>query len=172
MTSEEETSSQKSGTERKRKTLKKLVLSPNSSKSKKSSSIIKKLKFKSKSALESCSSSTSEPGENKTVVESSIGSSLFERQNPEGDDSFLLAKSASETNLQETRQSLSSTENTEKTATDSACHSEKDKFKEQKISVERTKSLENLKDMLTYGELIMDKAVETVILFFYPYFTR
>lgn len=157
MSSDEETN-QKSGSERREKRFKKLVVPPKSpkpTKSKGSSFIIKKLKLKTKSSTESDhpSPSTSEQG----LLPSKVSPSL-ERQTPEGDDNFVLSKSASETNLQETWRK--SVENLPEAV-------EKEKEQE-KVLPEHTQSLEDLKDMLTYGELILDKTLETVMYnFFY-----
>lgn len=165
MTSDEEASNQKSGSERKEKRLKKIASPPKSpkSKSKKSQSIIKKLKLKSKSVSER-TSPRAVAAEGDLVLQKNLGSSsLLERQTPEGDDNFALTKSASETNLKETwRSAQNLADDSGKEVAESAGTSETDKSEKQKVFPERTKSLENLKDMLTYGELILDKTAETV----------
>lgn len=166
MTSDEETNNRKSGSERKEKRLKKIASPPkspkSSKKSKKSHFIIKKLKLKSKSVSESSPRASAAEGD-LVLVKSSESSSVLERQTPEGDDNFILTKSASETNLKETwRSGQNLADDTEKVVAESAGTSETDQAAQQKVFPERTKSLENLKDMLTYGELILDKTAESV----------
>lgn len=167
MTSDEETNSQKSGIDRKEKSLKKIVVppkSPKGSKSKKPNFLIKKLKLKSKSIPESSSTSVSQKRSDCIPPTNLPGGSVLERQTPEGGDTFILTKSASETNLKETWRSAEHLEDqTEgQLATGNSSTGETGQFEQQKILPERTKSLENLKGMVTYGELILDKATESV----------
>lgn len=167
MTSDEESNSQKSGSESKEKRLKKSSehpKSPKTPKTKKSHFIIKKLKLKSKSVTESSSPTASRTGGDQTSSKGSSATSTLERQTPEGDDNFVLTKSASETNLQETWRSAENfAEITETLAAESAKTSEKVQSEEKCIIPDRTKSLDNLKAMVTYGELLMDKSPETVM---------
>lgn len=161
MTSDEETNSKKP--DRKEKRFKKLVeppKSPKAPKSKRSHFIIKKLKLKSKSVPDSSSRSVSSAPEDLSPPEASPESFVLEKQTSEGDDDFVLTKSVSETNLKETWRSVENLK--EDIIVESAGSGEKDQLVLQKVLPERTKSLDNLKDMLTYGELIMDRAAETV----------
>lgn len=165
MTSDEEINNQKSGSDRKEKRSKKVTGSPKSpkaQKSKKSHFIIKKLKLKSKSISDSSTSISKAEGDSepsKNIEETSV----LERQTPEGDDNFLLTKSASENNLKESWKSIEKlAENKGGADSESAGTSEKDQVAQHQVHQERTKSLENLKDMLTYGELIVDKTADTV----------
>lgn len=153
------------------KRLKKLVVPPKSpklAKSKRSHFLIKKLKLKSKSTTESSASQFDVKDiANLPLPSSSSGSSSIERQTPEGDDNFILTKSASETNLQETWKSVENlTKDNAKSSTKGAVTVDCNPFylsSEVKGPPERTKSLENLKAMPAYGELILDQTVTMVI---------
>lgn len=151
------------------KEVKKVVVPPKSpklSKLKRSHFLIKKLKLKTKFTPSSASQSEITDIAN-LGPRSNSSSSTIERQTPEGDDNFILTKSASETNLQETWKSVENlTKDNKKSSTKSAVTVECNQFylsSEQKGLPERAKSLENIKDMPAYGELILDQAPSTVI---------
>nr|CAI5850939.1 unnamed protein product [Callosobruchus analis] len=85
----------------------------------------------------------------------------IERQTPEGDDNFILTKSVSETNLQGTWK----VDHLRKDSVDQSSDQSVSKVERSKGILdpedgppERAKSLENLKDMPAYGELIVDQA--------------
>ncbi|XP_066158136.1 ras-related protein Rab-32 [Euwallacea fornicatus] len=146
------------------KRAKKILIPPKSPKSvklKRANFLIKKLKLKSKSVptkAESADiSNLPSQGSKQTVP--------VERQTPEGDDNFVLTKSASEANLQE---SWNSAENLDKENT-SATSIPKSEIsvdnpefyvssEPRKSILERTKSLENLRKMPAYGELFLDSS--------------
>nr|XP_023014439.1 ras-related protein Rab-33B-like [Leptinotarsa decemlineata] len=156
MKSDDESNVPKEIGEEREKREKKLVVSP-TLKSKRPSFLIKKLKLKSKSHPQE---------EIKDIANLPLPStSSDERQTPEGDDNFILTKSASETNLQETWKSAENlAKDNTKSSAKSAVTVERNQFdlsSEQKGFPERTKSLENLNDMPAYGELIMDQTAET-----------
>ncbi|KAG5871983.1 hypothetical protein JTB14_025735 [Gonioctena quinquepunctata] len=159
MKSDNESGEQNETGEQKEKLAKKLVVSPKL-KSKRPSFLIKKLRLKSKSIP--CRE------EIKDIANLPLPStSSDERQTPEGDDNFILTKSASETNLQESWKSAENlAKDNAKSPSESAVTVECNQFdstSEQKGLPERTKSLENLNDMPAYGELILDQAPATVI---------
>lgn len=150
--------------------VKKVVVPSKSSKlpkPKRSNFLIKKLKLKSKFTSSSASQSEIKDIANLGLPSISSEPSTIERQTPEGDDNFILTKSASETNLQETWKSVENlTKDNKKSSTKSAVTVECNQFylsSEQKGLPGRTKSLENIKDMPAYGELILDQPPSTVI---------
>ncbi|KAJ8974285.1 hypothetical protein NQ317_013174 [Molorchus minor] len=138
--------------------------SPKSTKLKRSYSLIKKLKLKSK--LNPITAPQTE-GDTANSAQPSTSSepASIERQTPEGDDNFILTKSASDTNLQETWKTVENLmKDNKNTSIKSAAAIESNQFylgKEQTSLPERTKSLENLKDMPAYGELILDQVPST-----------
>lgn len=141
------------------KRVKKLVIppkSPQSVKSKRMNSLIRKLKLQSKSVV----------ARTESAVPSTSSQSATERQTPIGDDdNFTLSnKSASETNLQD---SWKSVDNLEKVGVASVDKSEvsvdnPDLFyvssEPRKSILERTKSLESLRKMPAYGDLFLDSS--------------
>lgn len=151
--------------------------SPKSAKLKRANFLIRKLRLKSKSAP---TRSESADIAKLPLQSTSTQSTPVERQTPEGDDNnFVLTKSASETNLQE---SWKSSENIEKeTASVTSITKSEISFDNPEFYVsseprksipERTKSLENLRKMPAYGELILDSSTlgvntYTYILFLY-----
>lgn len=150
------------------KRVKKVVVPPKSPKlPKRSHFLIKKLKLKTKFAASGDSQPEIEDIANLEPPSNSSGSSTIERQTPEGDDNFILTKSASETNLQETWKTVENlTKDNKKSSTKSAVTVEYNQFylsTEQKGLSERAKSLVNIKDMPAYGELILDQTPSTVI---------
>lgn len=132
---------------------KKIVVPSESTKSlkpKKHSFLLKKLKLKSKS-----------PTRNSVSLSLPKASTAIARQTPEGDDNFSILKSVSETNLAE---SWINAEDLK----DSVDKSRKRRPSEIRVCEvpERTKSLENLKDMPAYGDLIVEISPSTVIFYF------
>ncbi|XP_064215429.1 ras-related protein Rab-32 isoform X1 [Tribolium castaneum] len=134
------------------KRTKKVVIPPKSSnflKPKKASLLIKKIKLKSKSPSRS-------PKEGPVSLSlPSTSTSPLGRQTPEGDDSLMFAKSVSESNLSE---SWKSAETLAKSADNSGVKAESSQNRVCVEVPERTKSLETLKDMPAYGDLIFDPA--------------
>ncbi|XP_050313511.1 ras-related protein Rab-32 isoform X1 [Anthonomus grandis grandis] len=135
--------------------------SPKSAKLKRANFLIRKLKLKSKSAP-----TRSESADISKLPSqgASSQSTPVERQTPEGDDNFVLTKSASETNLQE---SWKSSENIDKDTESASASKSEVSFDNPEFYIsseprksipERTKSLENLRKMPAYGELILDSA--------------
>ncbi|CAG9759423.1 unnamed protein product [Ceutorhynchus assimilis] len=137
--------------------------SPKSAKLKRANFLVRKLKFKSKSAP--TRSESADISKLRSAASTSSQSTSVERQTPEGDDNFALTKSASETNLQE---SWKDSENLEReTAAAASITKSEISFDNPKFYVsseprksipERTKSLENLRKMPAYGELILDSS--------------
>ncbi|XP_066258940.1 ras-related protein Rab-32 isoform X1 [Euwallacea similis] len=146
------------------KRAKKILIPPKSPKSvklKRANFLIKKLKLKSKSA-----STKAEPEDiSKLPSQGSKQTTPVERQTPEGDDNFVLTKSASEANLQE---SWNSAENLEKGSASATSIAKSEvsvdnpefyvSSEPRKSVLERTKSLENLRKMPAYGELFLDSS--------------
>lgn len=128
---------------------------------KKSGSLIKRFKLKSKNATSS-SAPESEPSDDPQPTTSEA--EPVERQTPEGDDSLPVGKAVSETNLTETSwksaETLTKEDNPKSTSVVNVQSSqyqitisELDKITSHP---QRTKSLENLKAMPAFGDLIVD----------------
>lgn len=104
----------------------------------------------------------------ETSPEQQISPEETERKTPEGTDSFAAVKSSSEINLTEVswKSADNLTEDSERSSVRSVITTEISR-----VSVlegvglpERTKSLENLKSMPAFGELIVDQAATMVIM--------
>lgn len=147
------------------KRTKKILIPPNSPKSvetKRANFSIRKLKLKSKSVPVRAELEVAQPTQN-------ISPQPVERQTPEGGDQFRLAKSASETNLQDSWKSSEDIEKDTASATSitkSQISIDNPEFcvssEPRKSILERAKSLENLRKMPAYGELILDSAALVV----------
>ncbi|ENN81134.1 hypothetical protein HUJ04_012556 [Dendroctonus ponderosae] len=144
------------------KRAKKILIPPNSPKSvktKRANFLIRKLKLKSKSVpVRAELAEIAQPSQSSSPQPA-------ERQTPEGDENFRLAKAASETNLQDSWKSSETIEKDTTSATSftkseiSVDYSEFYVSSEPRKSIlERAKSLENLRKMPAYGELILDSA--------------
>ncbi|XP_060537269.1 ras-related protein Rab-32 isoform X1 [Cylas formicarius] len=150
------------------KRVKKVVLPPKSPKSvklKRAASLIKKLKLKSKNPSGNNHPDTASdiPQFPLPATSSVEDSDPTERQTPEGVENFVLTKSASEANLKETWKSSErlDQDGLRLPSTQSAIAVENTDFfsnPDKKVLPERTKSLDNLKTMPAYGELILDPA--------------
>ncbi|CAH1377791.1 hypothetical protein MTP99_019203 [Tenebrio molitor] len=121
---------------------KKIIIPPKSPKlpkAKKPNFLVRKLKLKSKSPPR-------DPQVSLSLPSTSVG-----RQTPEGDDGFRLPKSVSETNLTESRKSAGNSAKDNEPTVESR--------RRECVEVpERAQSLEALKDMPAYGDLIVDPA--------------
>jgi hypothetical protein len=121
---------------------KKIIIPPKSPKlpkAKKPNFLVRKLKLKSKSPPR-------DPQVSFSLPSTSVG-----RQTPEGDDGFRLPKSVSETNLTESRKSAGNSAKDNEPTVESR--------RRECVEVpERAQSLEALKDMPAYGDLIVDPA--------------
>lgn len=140
------------------KRTKKVIIPPKSPKifkPRKASFLIKKFKVKSKS-----------PSKDARVASVSLSlpstsTSPLGRQTPEGDDSFLFAKTVSKTNLSE---SWKSAENLTRDTDNLSALSEVSHNRVSAEVLEKTKSLESLKSMPAYGDLIAASTTPVVIL--------
>lgn len=162
MTSEEENDFQKTITDKRDKRFTK-VGAKLSLKTKRSDFIVNKLKLKSKSVTESSNLPSGSGTEDYLKETNTHISSTLERQAPEDDDNFTLTKSASETNLKESLvRSRGISQDKGKAATESAKNISKPDQSVENKGAERTKSLQNLEDMLRHGQVVMEETAETV----------
>lgn len=165
--------------------------SSSKSKVKKSSSLIKRFKLKGKSASSSEGTHESEAAYEEpqpvSLAQQEQEIAPVERQTPEGDDSNPVEKAASETNLTETSwksaENLSKEDNVKSTSVINVQTSEYrlsvGEIEKHPALPQRTKSLENIKGMPAFGELILDPQTATVtrnkttnfILLFFFYFS-